>query len=116
MATRRNFIGLWLTAGFLTLWTTLDAASINLMNEWIDIDDNSNFETLRPISNSWEDSTAEIFVGIVHYRDRRCSATLENLFSKATYPDRLHVGSLGFQKVDSELSFLIWCYFFEYIK
>lgn len=45
-----------------------------------------------PVSESWKDPTAEIFVGIVSYRDRRCSQTLANLFDKAEFPDRVRVG------------------------
>lgn len=47
-----------------------------------------------PVSESWKDPTAEIFVGIVSYRDRRCSQTLANLFDKAEFPDRVRVGKL----------------------
>jgi len=43
-------------------------------------------------SNSWLSPTAEIYVGIVHYRDNRCALTLKNLFSKAKYPARISVG------------------------
>jgi hypothetical protein len=48
---------------------------------------------MPPVSESWKDNGAEIFVGLVHYRDRRCSDTLMNLFGKAKYPDRIHVGT-----------------------
>lgn len=48
-----------------------------------------------PVSESWKDPTAEIFVGIVSYRDRRCSQTLANLFDKAEFPDRVRVGKFN---------------------
>ena len=49
---------------------------------------------MPPVSASWKDPATEIFVGLVHYRDRRCSTTLANLFEKAEFPDRVHVGEL----------------------
>ena len=52
----------------------------------------SHTKPLPPISPSWQDPTAHIFVGIVSYRDKRCSATLDSLFSNAKYPERVHVG------------------------
>lgn len=33
-----------------------------------------------------------IFIGLVEYRDARCSRTIDNLLSKAKYPDRLRIG------------------------
>lgn len=52
----------------------------------------SNKKPLPPVSESWKDPSAEIFVGISHYRDKRCANTLSNLFEKAEFPDRVHVG------------------------
>jgi hypothetical protein len=37
-------------------------------------------------------SDSTIFVGISHYRDGRCAETLKNLYSKAKFPGRVHVG------------------------
>lgn len=47
---------------------------------------------LPPVSESWKDPTSLIFVGIIHYRDRRCSTTLANLFANAKNPERIRVG------------------------
>jgi hypothetical protein len=52
----------------------------------------SSVKPLPPVSESWKDPAAQIFVGVAHYRDKRCSTTLVNLFEKAQYPDRVHVG------------------------
>lgn len=38
------------------------------------------------------DSTARIFVQIASYRDVQCQYTVQDLFEKATYPDRISVG------------------------
>ncbi|MBF0428606.1 MAG: hypothetical protein HQL94_06750 [Magnetococcales bacterium] len=35
-----------------------------------------------------------IFVSVASYRDSECPWTLEDLFAKATYPDRIYVGVL----------------------
>lgn len=56
-----------------------------------------------PVSKSWQDPAAQIFVGLVHYRDRRCSNTLSNIFSKAKYPDRVHVGEYTTQLTNALL-------------
>lgn len=47
---------------------------------------------LPPLSDSYTDPKALIFVGIAHYRDQRCSRTLFSLFSKAKHPERLRIG------------------------
>jgi hypothetical protein len=47
---------------------------------------------MPPVSDSWQGSEALIFVGLVHYRDHRCTTTLSNLFKKAKYPQRIRVG------------------------
>lgn len=71
--------------------------SINSIDSWVPVNyASSGDQPLPPISSSWKESTAELFVGISHYRDSRCSATLSNLFSKAKYPDRLTVGNFFF--------------------
>ena len=72
-----------------------DFPAISNIESWIPL----QYEKLEPlplppISNSWDDPNAEIFVGVSHYRDNRCSETLNNLFSKAKYPDRVKIGKL----------------------
>ncbi len=39
-----------------------------------------------------EKSDTPLFIGISAFRDKRCSWTLYNLFTKAKYPDRLSIG------------------------
>ena len=48
--------------------------------------------SLPPVSQSWKDPNTQIFVGVSHYRDNRCSKTVQNIFSKAKYPARVFVG------------------------
>jgi hypothetical protein len=60
---------------------------------------------LPPISDSWSDPTAEIFVGIVHYRDFRCPHTIKDLFDKAQYPDRVRVGVVEQKHTEEEPRF-----------
>ena len=70
--------------------------SINSMGKWVSFEEPEpvNSGTLSPLSRSWAEPTAEIFVGMIHYRDRRCSLTVENLLTKAKYPERIHIGTL----------------------
>lgn len=71
----------------------LNSPSIHNTEGWVPVTfDEANEHVIKPVSNSWKDATTEIFVGIIHYRDRRCSITLANLFKKAQHPDRIHVG------------------------
>jgi len=64
------------------------------------INNNSFHETktekmpLKPISNNWKDPNTQIFVGVSHFRDIRCANTLDNIFKKAKYPERVFVGKL----------------------
>lgn len=70
-----------------------DSAAIYNFESWVPVK-NERLEPLPlpPISSSWQDPNAEIFVGVSHYRDSRCTDTLNNIFKKAKYPDRIKVG------------------------
>jgi hypothetical protein len=79
----------------------LYAAHINVFDKLVSInvekkydlnDGNLPSEPMALMSDSWRDPSTLIFVGIIHYRDQRCSSTLYNLFSKAKHPDRLRIG------------------------
>jgi hypothetical protein len=59
--------------------TNEDDSDTNIINA-----DNINFDT-----NTDSDS---IFVSIASYRDPECTKTIEDLFLKAKYPDRIFVG------------------------
>ena len=63
-------------------------------HRWIPIEDTINYDDNLPqiVSNSWHNSDASIFIGISHFRDRRCAMTLKNIFTKAKYPNRIRVG------------------------
>ena len=63
--------------------------------EWVDLDPNIGSGSLRPtppVSESWKDPSAELFVTITNYRDDKCGETLKELFDKAEYPGRVYVG------------------------
>ena len=47
---------------------------------------------IAPSSTLWESPSTLIFVGLVDYRDPRCATTIDYLFSRAKYPDRVHIG------------------------
>jgi hypothetical protein len=82
--------------------------SLSNIDSWLPINyEKGEHSSLPPVSGSWKDANTEIFVGISHYRDMRCSVTLKNLFSKAKYPDRIKIGSfLMFKIWFSEFNFL----------
>jgi hypothetical protein len=63
--------------------------------EWEDINAPPISGRMPSPGYSWKSSSTEIFVGISHYRDARCSETLANLFQKAAFPDRVHVGIIA---------------------
>lgn len=45
-----------------------------------------------PILSHTDPNQSEIFVGILSYRDPRCGETLNSLFKRAKYPDRVRIG------------------------
>ncbi|CAM9466861.1 unnamed protein product, partial [Hapterophycus canaliculatus] len=45
-----------------------------------------------PESDSWSLSDTTLWTGIASYRDPQCGLTLFNLFSKATFPERVTAG------------------------
>jgi hypothetical protein len=90
-------VPLCLLFAILLLCFCYSSQSARIFNSesWIDIsEEDSNRYTQRgvPASNHWKDSGAEIFVGISEYRDKRCGLTLQNLFKKAKFPNRLRLG------------------------
>lgn len=48
---------------------------------------------IAPSSTLWESPSTLIFVGLVDYRDPRCATTIDYLFSRAKYPDRVRIGT-----------------------
>jgi hypothetical protein len=63
---------------------------------------NLNDFPLPPVSDSWKDPTSQIFIGISHYRDSRCATTVNNLLSKAKYPERIHIGIIQQTHTESD--------------
>ena len=44
---------------------------------------------MKPVSLSWNDPTAEVFIAISQFRDsKRCSETLREIFQKADKPGK----------------------------
>lgn len=86
---------LLLVAGVIQALDIPETPGIYNFDSWVPVR-NERLEPLplAPISSSWQDPNAEIFVGISHYRDSRCADTLTNIFKKAKYPDRVKVGKL----------------------
>jgi len=63
---------------------------------WVSFDSAEDERDGKPpsiASESWKDPETEIFIGITHYRDKRCALTLKNLLQKAEHPDRLRIGA-----------------------
>ena len=45
-----------------------------------------------PYTDNWKLNDTKIIVLIAAFRETRCKNTLSNLFSKATHPNRIHIG------------------------
>ena len=64
--------------------------------EWLSVAEGLSIgNTMRPpdpFISSVKESTSEIFVGLLHFRDPRCGATLHDLFAKAEFPERVRIG------------------------
>ena len=68
-------------------------AAIFNSDEWVSISNSDTTSILpNPITYADQENNAEIFIGISEYRDNRCPTTLNNIFSKAKYPQRIRVG------------------------
>ncbi len=79
------------------LFQAQSTPEIYSLDRWIPVGQVVNDQNpFPPISESWKDPHTSIFVGLVDYRDPRCSTTIEYLFSRAKYPDRLHIGKRTF--------------------
>lgn len=79
------------------------SGAIHNRERWIDLDPLYGGGPLRPappVSNSWQDPSAEIFVTIPNYRDGACGDTLKALFTQAAHPDRVFVGLVQQRKED----------------
>lgn len=63
-------------------------------HNWIPFEDISykNHHPFPIKSSSWRDEKATLFLMIASFRDKLCPHTLFNLYTKAKYPDRIHVG------------------------
>jgi len=59
--------------------------------EWVSIKEQLDTKSPHP-SNQNNNRNEDIFVGILNYRDPRCGNTIQNLFSKAKDPNRVHIG------------------------
>jgi hypothetical protein len=70
-------------------WVPLNSQALNQKAS------DSNKTPLHPVSESWKSSSTLIFAGIIDYRDSRCSMTMEYLFSRAKYPDRIRIGKFN---------------------
>ena len=83
---------------FLAAFCSAEQPAVFDGNAWFSLSDEAlrpdeNRRPLPPISESWRDPAAEIYVSLAAFRDsKRCAATLKDLFSKASHPDRVRVG------------------------
>jgi hypothetical protein len=55
-----------------------------------------------PSSDSWSKPETSIYLSIASFRDKLCPHTLFNAFTKATHPNRLHVGVVQ-QNVEEDI-------------
>ncbi|CAM9618094.1 unnamed protein product, partial [Chrysoparadoxa australica] len=74
-----------------------------LGNGWLNlVDDPDAPKPYPPKSDSWKSSETTIFIGISSFRDRRCPTTLFNYFTKAEYPERIHIGLVQQNNADED--------------
>jgi len=59
--------------------------------DWLTTDESFPHNVMYPASKSWQDPKTDIFLTIASFRDKLCSVTLYNIFSKAEFPNRLRV-------------------------
>jgi hypothetical protein len=68
----------------------------DMKGEWLAVEDpfvsRLDQRPTAPLTESWKDPNAILFVSIAHYRDPRCATTIKNLYSKAKHPHRLRFG------------------------
>lgn len=91
---RHFFLPLFLF-NICTQWQCFSSPSIYNSEDWVNFTPNYDASDQRPpppVSGSWRDSNTKIFIGISEFRDNRCAVTLQNIFSKAKNPYRIHVG------------------------
>lgn len=86
----------------------LDGQAINNLENWIKLsgkqEQQQNDVPLAPVTDSWNSPDTDIFVSIVHFRDARCPVTLNNIFSKAKYPNRVKVGLVTQVHTEEDIS------------
>lgn len=59
---------------------------------WVEVTRNTEGPQPYPPDSSWSDENATLWVGIAAFRDPRCGKTLYNMFTKAAFPNRIHIG------------------------
>ncbi len=80
---------------FVTIWFTfVNCGKMHNGDNWIDVD-HQQFQTMAPISTSFNEVSTEIFVSLASFRDARCALTLKNIFTKAKNPKRIRVGVIN---------------------
>ena len=62
-----------------------------------------------PQSDDWRRNDTKLFVGIAAFRDQLCGRTLLNLFTKATYPERLFVGVVDQRAAEDKSCLEVFC-------
>ena len=77
---------------FLGLFTNGLTQEIFDSEKWVPVDTTLLNYPNPPVTTSWDQSETEIFIGISSYRDKRCPITLNNIFTKAKYPERIRIG------------------------
>lgn len=62
-----------------------------------------------PTSDSWNRSESTLYLTISSFRDKLCSKTLYNLYTKAKFPSRIFVGVVQQNAADDEDCFDAYC-------
>lgn len=86
------FVLFLLLFGVERCYTSKNAqATLFNLESYVSLDETKSFPYTRPFGPAISSDTT-IFVGISSFRDNRCGVTLFNLFKKAKFPNRIHVG------------------------
>ena len=85
----------------ITFWRLAGSVPLNgpqLFNhvKWTDLSSGSVKGKQAPVSPSFKDPQAQIFVSIADYRDDKCAETLKSLFENSKNPSRVFVGEFIF--------------------
>lgn len=90
---------IWLLLVLLLVVTASSSILVQDGSTWVDFkgaeQKSGKSRPPSPSSESWKETDTTIFVGVASFRDKRCSDTLNQVFSRADHPERITVGLIN---------------------